>query len=149
MSGSSSLNQLQSEAVVRRLKHMESLSERQITKNIHGQVVAPISHVARARPALGVGTTISNTNLLAESTNIAKNVALHLLHGRLREGVRQDTALACVDFLVTGVVGVGDGVGKGIVELGLADVGLEAVDLLEGGVGVEGDGVGAESNDFA
>ncbi len=44
-----------------------------------------------------------------------------------------------MELLVAGVVGVGDGVGKGIIEFSLANIGLEAVDLLEGGIGVEGD----------
>lgn len=63
--------------------------------------------------------------------------------------MREDAALAGVDVLVSGVVGVGSWVNKGIVELGLADVGLEAIDFLQSLVGVEGDGVGAESDNLA
>jgi hypothetical protein len=63
--------------------------------------------------------------------------------------VRQHAALAGVDVLVARVVGVGNGVGKGVVELGLADVGLEAVDVLEGLVGAEGERVGAVADNLA
>lgn len=38
---------------------------------------------------------------------------------------------------------------EGIVELGLANVGLEAVDGLEGRVGVEGEAVGPETDNLA
>lgn len=49
----------------------------------------------------------------------------------------EHAALAGVDGLVTSVVGVVNGVGKRVVELGLADVGLEAVDVLQGLAGAE------------
>lgn len=149
MSGGGSLDELQSKAVIGLLEHVEGLTKGEITENIHGQVVAPVSHVAGFGPALGVSITVSETNLLAKGADIGEDVTLHLLHGRLGKGMRQDTALAGMDLLVAGVVGVGDGVGKGIIELGLADIGLEAVDVLEGRVGVERDAVGAEADNLA
>ena len=149
MPGGRRLDQLQSEAVLGALDHVECLSEAQIAKDIHSQVVAPIGHVPGLSPALGVAAAIRHADLLAEGAHVAQDVALHLLHGALGEGVRQDTALAGVDILVAGVVGVGGRVDEGVVELGLADVGAEAVDLLEGRVGVEGNGVGAEAHDRA
>lgn len=150
MSGGGSLNQLQGEAVVGALEHVEGLAEAEITENVHGEVVAPVGHVAGAGPALGVGRgAVEHANLLTEGADVAKDVALHLLHGALGESVREDAALAGVDLLVAGVVGVGGGVDKGVVELGLADVGAEAVDFLEGRVGVEGDAVGAEADNLA
>lgn len=149
MSRGSSFNELQRESVIRLLQHVEGLSKAQITQNIHGQVIAPVGHVAGLGPALVIGTGIIQTNLLAKGADIAQDVALHLLHGALGEGVREDAALAGVDVLVSGVVGVGSRVNKGIVELGLADVGLEAIDFLQSLVGVEGDGVGAESDNLA
>ncbi len=149
MSGGGSLDELQSEAVVGALEHVESLAEAQVAENVHGQVVAPVGHVAGGGPALGVGSAVADANLLAKGADVAENVALHLLHGALGKGVGEDAALAGVDVLVAGVVGVGGGVDKGVVELGLADVGAEAVDFLEGGVGVEGDAVGAEADDLA
>lgn len=143
------LDQLQRKAVVGPLQHVEGLAKAEVAQDVHGQVVAPVAHVARLRPALGVGAAIVEANLVAKGADVAQDVALHLLHGTLGEGVRQDAALAGVDVLVARVVRVGGWVDKGIVELGLAHVGLEAVDFLEGLVGVEGDGVGAESNHLA
>lgn len=49
----------------------------------------------------------------------------------------EHAALAGVSALVTSVVGVVDRVGKGVVELGLADVGLEAINVLQGLVGAK------------
>lgn len=49
----------------------------------------------------------------------------------------KDTTLASVNILVTGVVSIGSWVDKCIVELGLANVGLETIDFLESDVGVE------------
>lgn len=54
-----------------------------------------------------------------------------------------------MDVLVTGVVGVGYWVSKGVVELGLANVGPEAVNFLEGSVGVENEAVGAKADNLA
>ena len=143
------LDQTESEAVVWLLQHVEGLSVGQIAENIHGEVIAPVTHDARRRPALLLVAAILRADLLAEGPDILQDVALDAPHGRVREGLAQDSPLPRVQRLVPGVVGVGDGVGEGIVELGLADVGLEAVDVLEGGVGVEGDAVGAEADDGA
>lgn len=49
----------------------------------------------------------------------------------------EHATLAGVDALVTSVVSVVDRVSKRVVELGLADVGLEAVNVLQGLVGAE------------
>lgn len=49
----------------------------------------------------------------------------------------EHAALASVGALVASVVSVVHRVGKGVVELGLADVGLEAVDVLQRLVGAE------------
>ncbi len=151
MSGGGCLDELQGEAVVGALEHVKGLAEAQVAENIHGQVVAPVGHVAGSGPAfaLGRGGAVAHANLLAKGADIAENVALHLLHGALGKGMREHAALAGVDLLVAGVVGVGGGVDKGVVELGLADVGAEAVDFLEGRVGVEGDAVGAEADNLA
>lgn len=54
-----------------------------------------------------------------------------------------------MDVLVSGVVGVGYWVSKGVVELGLANIGTEAVDFLEGSVGVKNEAVGAEADNLA
>ena len=115
-------NKTQGETVGWAFEHVESLTKAQITKNIHSKVVAPVAHLARLGPALIVRRAICHTNLLAESTDVAEDVSLHLLHGTLGESLRHDTALAGVDLLVAGVVGVGSGMDKGIVELGLSDV---------------------------
>lgn len=129
---------------------MESLAEAQITKNIHGKVIAPVAHLPGLGPALGLfSRALQHTNLLAESTDVTQDVSLHLLHSTLREGLRHDTALAGMDVLVARVVRVGGRVNKGIVEFGLADVCAEAVDLLEGLVGVEAKRVGAEADNWA
>lgn len=149
MAGCCGLDQAQSEAVLRALEHVEGLSKAQVAKNIHGQVVAPVAHVTGLRPTLGLGAAVFHANLLAKGADVAQDVALHLLHGALGEGVGQDTALPGVELLVPGVVGVGRGVHKCIIELGLADVGAEAVDVLEGLVGVEDERVGAEADDLA
>lgn len=149
MPGSGGLNQIQSKAVIGALQHAEGLAVAQITENVHGKIVAPVGHVPRLSPSLRIAGAILKANLLAEGADIVENVPLHLLHGALGKGMRQDTALAGVDVLVAGVVGVGDGMGKGVVELGLADVGLEAVDVLERLVGAEGEGVGAVADDLA
>lgn len=149
MSGRGRLDEAQGKSVIRGLQHVESLSEAQVTKNIHGKVVAPIAHVSGACPTLGLDTSILTANLLTESADISEDVSLHLLHGTIREGMGQDTALPGVELLVTGVVGVGRRVDKGVVELGLADIGAEAVDLLERSVGVEAEGVGAKADNLA
>lgn len=153
MSSGSSLDELQSKAVIRLLEHVEGLAEAEVTENVHGEVVAPVGHVAGRGPALGVGeggrAGGRGANLLAKGADVAEDVALHLLHGALGKGVGEHAALAGVDLLVAGVVSVGGRVDKGIVELGLADVGAEAVDFLERGVGVEADAVGAEANSLA
>lgn len=60
--------------------------------------------------------------------------------------MRHDSPLTRVQGAVATVVRVGRRVHEGVVELGLAHVGLEAVDILEGGGGVEGEGVGAEAD---
>lgn len=132
MSSSSSLNQIQSKAVVWALQHVESLAVAQITKDVHGKVVAPVGHVSRLSPALGISSTILKANLLAEGADVVEDVSLHLLHGTLGEGVREHTTLAGVNLLVASVVSVGDGVSKGVVEFRLADIGLEAIDVFQG-----------------
>ncbi len=153
MSRGGCLNKLQSKAVVRLLQHVKGLSKAQVSEDVHGEVVAPVGHVARRRPALGVGrgngAAGGRAKLLAKGADVAENVALHLLHGAFGKGVGEHAALAGVDLLVAGVVGIGGRVDKGIVEFSLADVGAEAVDFLERRVGVEADAVGAEANNLA
>lgn len=151
MSGGGRLDQLQRKAVIGLFQHMECLPETQITQDIHGKVITPVRHIPRPRPALLARTesTIRDANLLAESPDIAKDVALHVPHSIIREGMRQHTALPRMELLVARVVRVGGRVDEGVVELGLAHVGAEAVDVLEGLVGVEGDGVGPEPDSLA
>jgi hypothetical protein len=150
VSGRGGLDQAQSEAVIGLLEHMESFPVAQITQDIHGQVVTPVTHEPRGSPALGVGgRVVHGADLLTEGADILQNVALNAAHGAVGEGLGEDAALAGVQLLVAGIVGVGDGVGKGVVELGLADVGAEAVDVLERRARVERDRVGAEADSLA
>lgn len=149
MSGRGRLDELQGKSIVGLLEHVERLSEAEIPENIHGKIVAPVAHIARTGPSLGINVAIVEANLLAEGADVAQDVALHLLHGALGKGVRQDTALASVDILVASVVRVGGGMDKGIVELGLADVGAETINILERLVGIEGERVGAKANNLA
>lgn len=134
---SGSFNQVQSKAVLRAFQHVESLAVAQIAKDVHSKVVAPVGHVSRLSPALGVGISVLEANLLAESTDVVEDVSLHLLHGTLGKGVREHASLAGVNLLVASVVGVGDGVSKRVVEFSLANIGLEAVDVLEGLLGAK------------
>lgn len=131
MSSSGSLNQVQGKTVVWAFQHAKRLAVAQITEDIHSKVVAPVSHVSRLSPALGIARAVLKANLLAERAYVVEDVPLHLLHGTLGEGVRKHTTLAGVNLLVTSVVSVGHGVGKGVVELCLADIGLEAVDVFQ------------------
>lgn len=149
MSGGSGLNQIQGKAIVGAFQHAEWFTIAQITKNINSEVVAPVIHFSRLSPALGVGSAILKANLLAEQAYIVEDESLHILHGTLRKGVGKHASLAGVNRLVASVVSVVDGVGKRIVEFGLADVGLEAVDVLQRLAGAECEGVGAIANDFA
>lgn len=146
MTGGSSLDQAQSKAVIGLLQHMEGLSIAQITQDIHSQVIAPITHDPWRRPALLLITPILHANLLTKSPNILQDIPLNAPHGTITKRLTEDSPLPCMQRLIPGVMRIGHGVGKGIVELGLADVGAEAVDVLEGGAGVEGDGVGAEAH---
>lgn len=141
-------DQVQRKPVIGCLEHMECFSKRQVSQDIHGEVVTPVRHILGRRPPLCLSGRAA-TNLGGEGAHVTDDVALHLLHGRVGEAVGEDAALASVDVLVAGVVGVGRRVDKGVVELCLADVGAEAVDFLEGRGGVEGDRVGAEADDFA
>ena len=143
------LDQLQGEAVIRTLEHVERLPVAQIAQDVHGEVVAPVAHDAGRRPALRISRAVEGADLVAEGAHVLQDVALDAAHGAVGEGLGEHAALAGVDGLVARVVGVGDGVGEGVVELGLADVGLEAVDVLEGGGRVEGQAVGAEAHDGA
>lgn len=143
-----STNHVQSVAVILALKHVEGLSESKVTEDVHGEVVAPVRHVLRGAPALAVGGGAA-ANLGAKGALVGQDVALHLLDGIVREGVRQDAALAGVKVAVARVVRVGRRVHKGVVELGLADIGAEAVDVLEGRGTVDRDAVGPESNYLA
>lgn len=127
---------------------MESFAETQIAENIHGQIIAPVGHVLWYSPALAV-CRCAHAELLAESAHISQYVPLHLLHGAVAEAMAQHAPLAGVQSLVARVVGVGRRVHEGIVELGLAHVGLESVDLLERRIRLEGHAVRAEANDGA
>lgn len=137
VSGGGSLDQAQGKAIVLALQHAERFTVAQVTKDIDGQVVAPVVHLSRLSPALGVGAAILDANLLTEQAHVVENESLHILHGAVGEGVGEHAALAGVNALVASVVSVVHGVGKGVVELGLADVGLEAVDVLQRLVGAE------------
>lgn len=144
-------------AVVGLFEHVEGFSEAEIAQDVHGEPVAPVGHVLGSGPALLVGEgeagcdggTAKVADGVAEGADVGQNVALDFLDGRVGEGVRQDAALAGVQVAVAGVVGVGSRVDEGVVELGLAHIGLEAVDFLEGGVGVDGERVGSEADEFA
>lgn len=137
VSGGGGLNQAQGKAIVLALQHAERFTIAQVTKDIDGQVVAPVVHLSRLSPALGVGAAILDAKLLTEQAHIVENEPLHILHGAIGEGVGEHAALAGVNALVASVVGVVHGVSKGVVELGFADVGLEAVDVLQRLVGAE------------
>ena len=128
---------------------MEGLAEAQIAQDVHGQPVTPVGHVSRGRPALPLTLAGAAAELTAEGADVVQDVALRLLDGTVRKGVREDAALAGVHVLVSRVVRVGGWVNKSVVEVGLADVGAEAVDVLQGRVGVEGEAVGAEADDGA
>lgn len=148
MASSRGLNKPQGEPVRLALQHMKGLSKAQVAEDVRGKVVAPVAHLTGLGPSLGLfGRTIQSSNLLAKRTDIVEDVPLHLLHGALREGLGHDTTLASVHLLVAGVVGVGGRVDKGIVELGLANIGAEAKDLLQGLVGVKAERVGTEADD--
>ena len=149
MSGCRSFDKAQGEPVVFTLQHVESLSKAQVSKNIHSKVITPVGHISGAGPSLGLNAGIFTTNLLGESTNISEDISLHLLHCTIREGMGQNTTLPSMQLFVTSVMGVGSGMDKGIVELGLADIGFESVDLLQGRVRVDADGVGAKADNLA
>lgn len=148
MPGGRQRHQFQCITVIGLLQHVEGLAEAQVAEDVHGQVVAPVGHVLGRRPALllAAGT---GTDLVAKGPHIGEDVTLHLLHGIVGEAVGQDAALPRVQGLVAGIVCVGSRVHEGVVELGLAHIGLETVDLLQGRVGVEGEAVGAETDDLA
>lgn len=61
----------------------------------------------------------------------------------------QDAALARMESLIPGIVCIGGWVDEGLVELGLAHIGLEAIYGLEGRVRVEGETIGTEADNFA
>ena len=147
MARSSSLHEVKSKPVIRALQHVEGLSEAEIAQDIHGQVAAPVAHVLGHGPALGLAAGgDARADLLAKGPHVLEDVALDALHGAVAERLAHDAPLAGVDVLVARVVRVGHGVRKGVVELGLAHVGLEAVDVLEGRLGVEGDAIGGEAH---
>lgn len=127
---------------------MKRLSKAEITQNVHGEVIAPVGHVLGHRPALAlIGRP--EADLLTKGAHVGQDVSLHLLHGAVAEAVAEHAPLAGVQLLVARIVRVGRRVHKGVVELGLAHVGLEAVNLLEGRVGVERYAVGSEAHDAA
>ena len=137
-------------AVVRAVEHVEGLAEAEVAQDVHGEPVAPVRHVLGGAPALGfVDDAAVVAETLAEGADVGQDVALDLLDGAVGEGVRQDAALAGVQVLVAGVVGVRGRVHKGVVELGLAHVGAEAVDVLEGRVGVDRQRAGPEAHKLA
>lgn len=137
-------------AVVGAVEHVEGLAEAEIAQDVHGEPVAPVGHVLGRAPALVVldGAAVVADGL-GEGADVGQHVALDLLDGAVGEGVRQDAALAGVQVLVAGVVGVRGRVHKGVVELGLAHVGAEAVDVLQGRVGVDRERVRAEAHKLA
>src|SRR5512142_2313259 len=146
------LDKLGGISVVGAVEHVEGLAEAQVPENVHGQPVAPIGHVPRGGPALVVAAAalaIPAAELAAKGANVVEDVALGLLDGAVGEGLREHTTLARMYLLVPRVVSVRDWMHKGIVELGLADIGAEPVDVLEGRVGVEGETVRAEADDRA
>lgn len=148
MSCSRQGNQLERIAVVRTLQHVKRLAEAEITQNVHGEIIAPVGHVLGHRPALAlIGRP--EADLLAKGAHVGQDVAFHLLHGAVAEAVAEHAPLASVQLLVARIVRVGRRVYKGVVEFGLAYVGLEAVNLLEGRVGVERDAIGPEAHDAA
>lgn len=136
MSSRGKRHKFQGIAVVWSLQHVEGFAEGQVPEDIHGQVVTPVGHVLGDCPALAA-LTRAEADLFAKRPHVRQDIALHVFYGRVGEGLRQNAALAGVHILVASVVGVGNGVGKGIVKLGLTHIGLEAVDILEGGIGVE------------
>ncbi len=137
-------------AIVRAVEHVESFAKAEVAEDVHSEPVAPVGHVLRGAPALVVldGAAVVADGL-GKGADVGQNVALDLLDGAIGEGVRQDAALAGVQVLVAGVVGVWGRVHKGVIELGLAHVGAEAVDLLQGRVGVDRERVRAEAHKLA
>lgn len=142
-------DQVNRKAVVLPLQHVEGLAETQVAQDIHGQPAEPITHALGRRPPFLIADPHSRADPLTKRPDVREDVPLHLLDGGITKRMRHDAALARVQLAVAAVVRVGRGVDKGVVELGLAHVGLEAVDVLEGGRGVEGQGVGAEAHDGA
>lgn len=143
-------NQINGIPVVRAIKHVEGLAKAQITQNVHGEPVAPVRHVLGRAPPLPVrdGPAIV-ANPLAKRPDIRQDISLDLLDGAVRKRMREHAALAGVQVLVAGVVGVGGRVDEGVVEFGLAHVGAEAVDLLQRRVGVDRERVGPEADELA
>ena len=150
-----SSHQVQRIPILRTLQHPKRLSKAQVSKNIHSQIITPITHIpSRAPPFLLINHAHSTllaprSDLLAESPHVGEHVPLHLLDGGVGEAVAEDAALAGVDLAVARVVRVGGRVDEGVVEVGFAYVGAVGVDGAEGGGGVEGKPVGGEADDGA
>lgn len=144
-------HQVDGAAIVRLLQHLKGFSKAQVPQDIHRQPAEPVAHALGLGPALGLGAPRAGARAhgVAKGAHVGQDVPLHLLDGGIAEGVGHDAALAGVQLAVAAVVGVGGRVDEGIVELGLAHVGLEPVDVLEGGGGVEGQGIGTEAHDGA
>lgn len=125
-------------AVVGTVQHVERLAEAKIAQNVHGEPAAPVGHVlGRAPSFLFCDGPAIIADGITEGSDVVEDVAFHALDGAIREGVRQHTPFPGVQILVAGVVCVGRGVDKGVVELGLADIGLEAINVPQGRVGVD------------
>lgn len=140
-------NKFNCEPIILLLQHTKRLSETEISHNVKGEIITPISHILAQSPALPLWShnRRARAKTLGEGAHVLQNVALHGLHGAIGEGVRENAALARVLRLVDAavrVVGVLVG-GEGGVEVALLDGGVEAVDAVKGSGGVGREVVGA------
>ena len=108
----------------------------------------PVGHVSRhAPPTIGLGSSVAD--LGTEGSYILQDIFLDFFESLGAKRVGQDPPLACMLRLVAGVVRVSSRVHKGVVKLGLPDIGGKAVDGFESRGGVERDAIGAEADDTA
>ena len=150
MSLSGDTDKVNGVTVVWLLQHVEGLAKAQISKNVHGQPAAPVGHVFGGTPALVFrNESPVIANCFAESPDVGQDVPLNLLDGAVREGMGEDSSLSGVEVFVASIVGVGRRVNKGVVELGLLDIGSVSVDLVQRRVGVDGQRVGPEPHKLA
>lgn len=141
------------EPIIFLLQHAKRLPETEISHNIKGKIVAPICHILAQAPSLPFRSynRRARAQALSEGTHILENVALHGLYSTVREGMRENTALARVLSLIDAVVSVVGLLvgGESGVEFALLDRGVEAVDAVESCGSVCGEVVGTVADEGA